>query len=100
MKRKPQLSEEDRKTIEIAKHMNLDFEEVHLLMGGNGEEYAVMFIKAHLRTPAQKEWLDSQDLSIEDVLNGRFGDKPDHEAYIDNMFVEWNAKLGQKVFGF
>jgi hypothetical protein len=65
----------------------------------NYEEGKVALIKAHLRTPEQKQWLFDNDLSIEDVLNGRFGSPQD--AYITGpMFAEWNQKMGHHAFGF
>lgn len=81
---------------EISKHTGINIEEVHAFM--NYEEHAVEFVKAHLRTPEQKKWLDEQDLSIEDVFNGRFG--AGQEEYVEKMFDEWNTKLGRKHFGF
>lgn len=65
---------------------------------GYGEEYTVPAIKKHLRTQEQKEQLDALDLSIHDVLNGRFSAV--QEAQILLILEAWNQKLGKKVFGF
>src|SRR5260370_22849220 len=37
------------------------------------EEHTVDIVKQYLRTSEQKAWLDAHDLSIEDLLNGRYG---------------------------
>ena len=60
------------------------------------EKYLVQAIKMHLLTEQQKTMLFRVDLSIEDCLNGRYGEQPEVEA----MYEEWNAKLGFRCFGF
>lgn len=68
------------------------------------EHYLVAAIKKHLRTPAQKVILDRLDLSIEECLNGRYGDRPDavsgktQEILIAEMYADWNRRLGHKHF--
>lgn len=61
------------------------------------EEYEIEAIKLYLRTPEQKTWLDQNDTTISDVLNGRTLISLDVEGM---LFNDWNAKLGVKVFGF
>jgi hypothetical protein len=68
-----------------------------LVNGFDSEEYLVAAIKRYLRDDADKAELYRLDLSIEDVLNGRYG--AEDEPHIITMFEKWNAKIGQKVFG-
>ena len=65
---------------------------------GPDEEYAVQAIRNHLLTDAQKRQLFDADLSIEDMLNGRFG--LSREGLVKDMFADWNEKLGETQFGF
>src|SRR5260370_4898241 len=37
------------------------------------EEHTVDIVKQYLRTSEQKAWLHAHDLSVEDLLNGRYG---------------------------
>lgn len=60
------------------------------------EHYLVSAIKKYLRTPAQKVMLDSLDLSIEECLNGRYGET--QETLILKMYADWNSRLGHKHF--
>ncbi len=41
------------------------------------------------------EGLFDRDLSIEDVLNGRY---PANSEFVRNVLLDWNDKLGQSVF--
>jgi hypothetical protein len=61
------------------------------------EHYLVDAIKKHLLTPFQLQRLRSLELSIEDVLNGRFHGTSEAVARI---MEEWNAKLGFRSFHF
>ncbi|MDD5454051.1 MAG: hypothetical protein PHW62_00925 [Candidatus Ratteibacteria bacterium] len=97
-KKRTLKSAEELAEEEISKHTGINIEEVHAFM--NYEEYAVEFVKAHLRTPEQKKWLDEQDLSILDVFHGSFGAVAGQEEYIEQMLNDWNKKLGRKHFGF
>jgi hypothetical protein len=63
------------------------------------EHYLVAAIKKHLRTDEQRKALAEADISIEDMLNGRVANEA-AMFVIDNIFNEWNAKLGHKAFGF
>jgi hypothetical protein len=63
----------------------------------DGEEWEIEVIKRHLRTSEQKTWLEQNDITISDVLNGRTTIGLDVEKM---LFNDWNAKLGVKVFGF
>ena len=68
----------------------------YLSDGRDDEEWTIKVIKKYLRTAEQKAWLDAHDYSIEDALSGRtYG-----EQEIDEMYADWNAKLGVKAFGF
>ena len=63
------------------------------------EHYLVDAIKRHLLTSQQHTFLSTHSISIEDMLNGRV------EGYFeqttcDQIFEEWNKKLGWKEFGF
>jgi hypothetical protein len=71
-------------------------EEEFLLWENSEEEYVVPLIKKYLRTDAQKLWLFVEDLSIEDMLNGRFDQT--QEVMVKLYFKEWNQKLGTKHF--
>ena len=62
------------------------------------ESYLVQGIKRHLLTAEQRTQLTVLGLSIEDILNGRFGLA--EEKNISVIFAAWNAKTGQKSFGF
>jgi hypothetical protein len=64
--------------------------------GFDDERYLVAAIKLHLRSPEQKRWLDANDISIEDVLNGRVEGGTPQEVL--DMFEDWNAKLGFRCF--
>lgn len=71
---------------------------VEFFQSGYDEYLIVIGIKKYLRTPEQKEMLNSFDLSVEDILNGRFYRA--EEEMVENIFENWNYKLGKKVFGF
>jgi len=58
----------------------------------HNEHYLVEAIKTHLRSSANRDKLQKLDLSIEDVLNGRYGIKD--EFFVRQIFNEWNQKLG------
>ena len=62
------------------------------------ETYLVEAIKKYLRTEAQRQQLFAFDMSIEDMLNGRF--QSDCEFFVETTFREWNQRLGFKKFGF
>jgi hypothetical protein len=72
---------------------------VEFFKAGYDEEYVVAAIKKHLRTEAQRQKMFEFDLSIEDILNGRFGIEA-HDGFVSKMFTDWNKKLGTKVFGY
>lgn len=60
------------------------------------EHYLVDAIKDNLRTSEQRNWLAKVDLSIEDLLNGRYN--PIFEKEVKEMYKSWNEKLGWKEF--
>lgn len=53
-------------------------------------------IKHYLLSPEQKKWLYKQDLSVEDILNGRYDYK--FEKQIIKILKSWNKILGVKHF--
>jgi hypothetical protein len=59
--------------------------------------YEIEVIKRHLRTPQQKQWLEDNDITINDALTGGVENGLDVEA---NLFDAWNMKLGVKVYGY
>lgn len=61
------------------------------------EKYLVQAIKLHLRTPEQKAIIDGLDVSIEDMLNGRYNGR--QEKQIEAIYQQWNDKLGFRSFG-
>jgi len=62
------------------------------------EHYLVEAITKHLLTPPQRAWLHREALSIEDMLNGRIEGNL-RQKYAQQIFDEWNQKLGFKHFG-
>ena len=46
--------------------------------------------------PSQTDWLNTERLRIEDVLNGRFNQE--QELTIEAILLDWNLKLGVRVF--
>lgn len=61
------------------------------------EKYLVEAIKTHLRTKEHRQMMADMDVSIEEMLNGRYGG--DLEPKVFQIYDEWNAKLGFKSFG-
>lgn len=61
------------------------------------ENDLVIAIKMHLRTEPQRQWLHDHDLSLEDILNGRYPLKLASEVRIE-FFKPWNDQLGWKEF--
>lgn len=63
------------------------------------EHHEVAAIKRHLRTPEQKSWMHDNDISIEDMLNGRVeGFEAQRDTHV--IFGEWNGKLGFTRYGY
>jgi hypothetical protein len=62
------------------------------------EEYLVKAIKAVCLTLDQRQALFLLDLSIEDLLNGRF--TLDKAPVANEIFADWNKTLGFHYFGF
>lgn len=63
-----------------------------------GEQYLVPAIKRWLRTEDQRQRMAKADVSIEEMLNGRYnGERVG--GVVQAIFDEWNAKLGFKSFG-
>ena len=61
------------------------------------ECYAVDAIKTYLLTPEQKQWMFDHDLSIEEMLNGRYTWADKNGCY--KIYKEWNYKLRVNAFG-
>lgn len=62
-----------------------------------GEEYLIPAIKRWLRTDEQRKMMADMDISIEEMLNGRYGGHLEPKVF--QIYDEWNAKLGFKSFG-
>lgn len=58
------------------------------------EDQTCEIIRASIVTPEQGEWLKSHDLSVSDLLNGRYDVGLDNEIHA-KFFKAWNAKLGK-----
>ena len=61
-----------------------------------GENDLVMFIMETLIHPSQTLLLDENNLSISDILNGRF--PLELVPSIQAIFLDWNLKLGTTLF--
>src|SRR5260370_30767705 len=57
----------------LMRSSGLPEEVCYTLLYPDREEHTVDIVKQHLRTSEQKAWLDAHDLSVEDLLNGRYG---------------------------
>ncbi len=68
----------------------------YLSAGVDDEDWDIQVIKMHLRTEEQRAWMAAQDYSIEDLLNGRTHGEPE----IEEIYADWNKKLGVKQFGY
>lgn len=71
-------------------------EACYQLLEPDKEEDTVKVIKEHLRTPLHKLAMDQTDVSIEDMLNGRFTQA--QGLTVKLIFTAWNKKLGKEVF--
>lgn len=61
------------------------------------EHYLVEAIEEHLLTEEQRKTMFENKLSIEKMLNGRYGGK--EEPVVLSIEKEWNEQLGFKCFG-
>jgi hypothetical protein len=61
------------------------------------ESYLVQAIERWLLTEEQRKRIFDAHLSIEKMLNGRYGEK--EESAVEAIYNEWNAKLGHYQFG-
>jgi hypothetical protein len=96
-KKQPWEIQLEQDTQAISTRLNADPDIVRAMLYEGGDAYNIPIIKQYLRTPEQKAFLDANDWSIEDVLNGRIpGGAP---SEIAAMFEDWNSKLGKKLFG-
>jgi len=82
----------------LARRLGADVEDCYNFLNPDSEENTIDFIKTYLRTEEQRNWLHEQDLTLADILNGRFNGR--QESRVKAIQAEWNEKLGQKVFGF
>lgn len=57
------------------------------------EDHRCEIIRGYLATPEQGEWLKSHDLTIADLLNGRYAVALEREVHT-KFYKEWNDKLG------
>jgi hypothetical protein len=62
-----------------------------------GEQYLVEAIEKHLLTEDQRKRMFDAHLSIEKMLNGRYGISL--SPVVQAIYDEWNQKLGFKEFG-
>jgi len=76
----------------------MELEDKYVWENPDKESDQVRLIKKYLRTSQQKEVLDQLDLSIEDLLNGRFTQS--QSKIVKVIFQEWNDKLGTKEFNY
>lgn len=60
------------------------------------EHYNVAAIKKYLITAEQKKEMCNNDISIEDILNGRCS----NTQLFEKIIKEWDAKIGGGVFHF
>lgn len=60
--------------------------------GDDDEYYTVERIKAHLLTQPQKAWLQAKDLSVADLLNGRYL-VDDEVEVMETFYRPWNDIL-------
>jgi len=80
--------------------LNLSEEIIHILEHPDREEHTIDIIKSYLRTEEQRKWMYNQDLSIADILNGRFHGTEATVTIIQSMFNDWNEKIGKRLFRF
>lgn len=66
-------------------------------IAGDSEERQVQAIKRYLLTPEDKDFLITWNLSVEDIMSGRWNKA--QEPYVFGMFERWNTTLGFKEFG-
>ena len=79
--------------------LDLSAEEMGHFTNADNEAESVQAIKTHLLTEQERKKLYDANLSIEDVLNGRFDES--HSGLIEEeLFPAWNEKLGYRHFGF
>src|SRR5260370_2901214 len=75
-----------REVQDLMRSSGLPEEVCYTLLYPDREEHTVDIVKQYLRTSEQKAWLDAHDLSVEDLLNGRYAwgappaDSTDHSA--------------------
>lgn len=73
-------------------------EEEFFLWENADEEHFIELIKKFLRTASQRAMLEAMDLTIADLLNGRFNGE--QEKSVLEIFADWNSKLGKDHFKF
>ena len=73
-------------------------EALDYLKNPDSESEVVKIIRKYLLSMDEKTKLFRMDLSIEDCLNGRYGEKEEKDVY--EMYDNWNKLCGKKMFGF
>ncbi len=63
------------------------------------EHWEIDVIKMHLRTPQQKQWLEQHDLALQDIVGELSVPASLMPQIIQLFYQDWNAKLGEHVFG-
>jgi len=72
-------------------------EKLHFTNPDNEAEL-VNAIRTHLLSKTQRQQLFDANISVEDILNGRFEER--YSTLIDALFTDWNEKLGRRQFHF
>lgn len=99
-KQRIQKAQEERQAL-LAKMAKLTFrvseEEFYRFENPDGEERdTVPFIRRYLLSEEQRKRLFDLNLSVEDLLNGRYTES--QEAEVLSIFADWNKKLGYESF--
>ena len=82
----------------MSKFSGLSAEDCRTILSPNEEHDLVRVIRDKVLTAKQREWLNSEDITIEDMLNGRVEGHA-QQVGVDLIFITWNVYLGQNVFG-
>ncbi len=91
---------EDIDAIEAAFNTNADMATVARALNSgllDKEENTVELIKKYLQTEQDRKAMYDEDMSIYDMLNGRYNEE--QEIVVLEIFERWNQKLGTKTFG-
>jgi hypothetical protein len=87
-------------TLDTLLYGSCAWEEVQAFFAKDGEfpteDSLITAIKKHLRTGEDRAWLERHDLSLEDLLNGRYPLALGHE--VSQILGRWNQRLGCRYF--